>query len=127
MSDGSICGTGRTLCMPLLFFCKFNELIFETKLFSKLEFLAKMGGLAAVAGVVVVLLEVVMNVCIFGALERAAGIGAASKSMMIKCSVTSFRVFRGGFVMRGGTGGTSGGISKLHVLFECVDESFASK
>lgn len=99
--------------------------MFDTKLFSK----PKIGGLAVVA-TVVVLLMVVITICVFGALVRIAGMGTASTcssvSMMIKCSLAAVRLLRdGGFVMRGGTGGASGSASKLHELV--ADESLASK
>lgn len=67
---------------------------------------------------------------IFG-FVRIAGTGTesvvSSVSMMIKCSLAAIRWFRGGgFAVRGGIGGdTSGGASKLHILF-VPDESFVA-
>lgn len=113
------------LCDCVEFFCKFNEFVFCTKLLSKLIrllFAADGGGGCGCD---------IGGSGIFG-FVRAAGFGAksvvSSESMMIKCSLTAIRGFRGGFVMRGGTGGdTSGGASKLHILFVPDESLVASK
>lgn len=120
--DGAIYG-GRALTTSI-FFCIFNELMFDTKLFSNPFIRSRIDGLT----VILECLVLIIRICNFVVLARAAGIGAilTLKSVLIKCSLEAIRALRGGILtMRGGTGGDAGGASKLHELF-VADESLAS-